>query len=462
MKKADILVAEIGSTITKLSAFGLKSSGGVSEPSFLGQGITLTTVNEGDVTIGLLGAMDDLSSRFEVKAEGVKLMASSSAAGGLKMTIHGLTRDMTLKAANEASLGAGAVIAYTTAGEMTDEDIEEIEELSPKLILLAGGVDYGEREIIIKNAQMLSTINKKTPIVYAGNVSVKKEVERIFDKSPHSLFVCDNVYPRIDELNLKPVKEVIQRAFSEHIVNAPGMEKVKEMVTGDVMPTPGAVMAASEMLYDEIGDLMTVDVGGATTDIHSVTPGSAKLSKMMVAPEPLAKRTVEGDLGVFYNAENILKQSGVNIDGIGDNIGRASDQKKIGENTGDVMPLPAKDIEKKKVQLLCRWAVNLAVWRHAGDIRVAYGTYGRNEVVEGKDLTAVKSIIGTGGALTRLGNGRDILRSIKRDPKKRKLLPPKDAEILIDNHYIMAAVGVMRDSHPDWALSLLNISLGLK
>jgi hypothetical protein len=101
------------------------------------------------------------------------------------------------------------------------------------------------------------------------------------------------------------------------------------------------------------------------------------------------------------------------------------------------------------------------MWRHAGEIKYAYGAYGRNELVEGRDLTAVRILIGTGGALTRLGGGEKILASIRTDPAKRKLLPPKAASVLLDRHYIMASAGVLLKKHPDTALVLLKESLGL-
>ena len=63
------------------------------------------------------------------------------------------------------------------------------------------------------------------------------------------------------------------------------MSEIKNIVNGPVIPTPGAVMAASKLLKDEIGDLITVDVGGATTDIHSVTAGSERINKILLAPE---------------------------------------------------------------------------------------------------------------------------------------------------------------------------------
>jgi hypothetical protein len=447
MKSPDILVAEIGSTITKLSAFaGIDST----RPTFLGQGIALTSVPEGDVTIGLGRAAEDMRSRLGVETgelgRDVEFLAVSSAAGGLRMTVHGLTRDMTLRAAREASLGAGAVVVYTTAGTITTDDAARIREHAPKLILLSGGVDYGERDIIVKNARALASINAaKIPVVYAGNVSTRDEVTRIFEDAGIEIFVTENVYPKIDELNVGPTRSVIQEVFSRHIVTAPGMERIKEMSRGgSVIPTPGAVLMAAEILYDRIGDLLVVDVGGATTDVHSVTEGSEKLAAMTVSPEPLAKRTVEGDLGVYINARHLIEES----------HGAIAD-------VGDVTPLPRTDPERERIGLLTRWAVDLSIWRHAGAVKVSYGAYGKSEIVEGRDLTLVKYLIGTGGALTRLPGGAEILTHIRRDPHKKKLLPPVGARVLIDADYIMAAAGIMGRRHRKAAEYLLMASAGL-
>jgi len=446
MKVPDMLVAEIGSTITKLSAFaGINTA----RPAFLGQGIALTSVSEGDVTIGLSRAGKDLEARCGVATgelgSDAELLAVSSAAGGLRMTVHGLTRDMTLKAAREASLGAGAVVVYTTAGAITAEDATRIKAHDPKLILLSGGVDYGERDIVVKNARALAAMGAPgIPVIYAGNAAVADEVMRIFKDAGMAVFVTENVYPGIDELNVGPTRSIIQEVFARHIITAPGMERIKEMAAGPVVPTPGAVLMAAEILYREIGDLVAVDVGGATTDVHSITEGSETLAAITVSPEPLAKRTVEGDLGVYINARHIVEQSHGAV-----------------EDIQNVTPLPATEKEQERIGVLTRWAVDLAIWRHAGAVRVSYGAYGKSEVVEGRDLTRVGYLIGTGGALTKLPGGAEILKTIRRDPHKRKLLPPADARALIDTDYIMASAGIIGRRHPDAAARLLMTSVGL-
>ena len=118
--KISVLVAEIGSTTTVVNAFGdIEDS-----PRFLGQGQAPTTVTEGDVNIGLNNAIDSLKKSLGVdKIEYDEMLATSSAAGGLKMTVHGLVYDMTVKAAREAALGAGANIPLVTAGRLRRSDI---------------------------------------------------------------------------------------------------------------------------------------------------------------------------------------------------------------------------------------------------------------------------------------------------------------------------------------------------
>ena len=214
------------------------------------------------------------------------------------------------------------------------------------------------------------------------------------------------------------------------------------MVSGEVMPTPAAVLRAAELLFDAVGDLVVVDVGGATTDVHSVTEGSEKYAAMMVGPEPASKRTVEGDLGVYRNASHVIRAAGGAID----------DKKSV-------EAIPGESASIAHSTALARWAVDLAVWRHAGEIRTAYGAYGKNEVVEGRDLTCVKHVVGTGGALTRLAAGKKILGSLRKDPSGRKLLPPAATPIRLDAHYIMAAAGVLSRRFPDAALPLLRESI---
>ena len=132
----EIIVAEIGSTTTVVSGF----SGLDAEPCLVGQGQGPTTMEQGAVRLGLNLALADLRRKLGTKKlEWQHIYACSSAAGGLKMTVHGLVYDMTARAAREAALGAGAVLHQVTAGPVSDADLAKTREIAPNIILLAWG-----------------------------------------------------------------------------------------------------------------------------------------------------------------------------------------------------------------------------------------------------------------------------------------------------------------------------------
>lgn len=454
MAKINLLVAEIGSTTTVVNAFDFDP-----KPKFIGQGQAFTSVEEGDVNVGIQEAIEDMKNSIGTDTlEYDKLIATSSAAGGLKMTVHGLVYDMTVKAAKEAALGAGANIKFITAGKLRRTDLKKIEEINPNIILLAGGIDYGERDTAIENAEKIVGLNINAPVIYAGNIENDEEIRLIFDEAGMEVYIVENVYPQIDTLNIEPTRKVIQDVFERHIIHAPGMEKVRDMVQGSIMPTPGAVMQASKLLYEDIGDLVTIDVGGATTDVHSVCEVSEEIQRILIAPEPFAKRSVEGDLGCYVSMKNVV-----------DFIGREELAKKlkIDEDELDVVikdhnPIPSTEIDITFSELLAEYATITAVKRHAGKYRDMYGGEGKKTLAQGKDLTPVKYIIGTGGALTRLPHRIEIMKKIALSNSGHELLPTKEANIIVDNDYIMASLGVMSLEHPEEALFLLKTSLGLQ
>ncbi len=455
--KVDVLVAEIGSTTTVVNAFKDIDS---ADPVFWGQGQAPTSVLEGDVRIGLQGAIDDLCARKGIDSlEYDEMLATSSAAGGLKMTVHGLVYDMTARAAKEAALGAGGIIHFVTAGKLRRTDLKKIQEIQPNLILIAGGVDYGERDTAIDNAEKIRSLGLKTPVIYAGNVENQEEMELIFDEeSGQKVYNVDNVYPKIDELNVEPCRKVIQDAFEDHITGAPGMEHVRDMVNGPIIPTPGAVMECTKLLYDCIGDLCVIDIGGATTDVHSVATESDMVARIMTSPEPKAKRTVEGDLGLYVNRMKV-------IESIGEENFRemcAAQGVDPDKTLETYVAIPKSEDEFKMVEILAEEACMKAVERHAGQIRYIYGPSGRSTTAEGKDLTTVKYIVGTGGALTRLPHRREIMgRICEYDQTGMRLFPTSHAEILVDNDYIMASLGALSMKHREGAIRLLEKSLGV-
>ena len=187
----DILVAEIGSTTTLVNAFnGIETD----TPRFIGQGQAPTSVLAGDVRIGLTEAVNDLAKNLGAQnIEYGKMFATSSAAGGLRMCVHGLVYDMTVKAAQAAALGAGAIIKLATAGKLSEFDIDDIKAIDPNLILLAGGTDYGERETAVYNAKLIAASGLKAPVIYGGNIQNRRIIEDVFSRAGIPVYITENV-----------------------------------------------------------------------------------------------------------------------------------------------------------------------------------------------------------------------------------------------------------------------------
>jgi uncharacterized protein (TIGR01319 family) len=443
--KIDLLVAEIGSTTTVITAYQLMEK----SVKLIAQTESYTTIDKGDVTIGIEKALKNMEEKVNDKISWEKFLATSSAAGGLSMTVHGLVYDMTVRAAKEAALGAGAILKYITSGKLRETHLKHILKIKPKLILLSGGVDYGEEETVLYNAELLSNLPLDIPIIYAGNTAVKEEIEEIFKEKNKNIIITENVYPKIDHLNVEPARKIIQEVFSKHIIHAPGMEKIYDVVDEEVIPTPAAVMNTTELLNELYGDVLTVDIGGATTDIDSVTDGSPEIQKILISPQPRSKRTVDGDMGIYINAHNVVEM-----------IGKEQIKKDF-ENYEEILknlsPYPQNDEQEKFATYLAKFCFLTSLKRHAGRIDYIFTPTGRKKVAQGKDLTAVKIIFGTGGILSRSKYKKEIFESLKQLKNSDDLLlPSKEVTFAYDKNYIFANIGVIANLDKEIAIKILQ------
>lgn len=442
--RIDCLVAEIGSTTTVVNAFNLHKG----PVEFLGRGMHKTTV-ETDVTIGLENAIKDLKNTLGVDSLFYdEMFASSSAAGGLKITVHGLVYEMTAKAAKQAALNAGANIYLITANRLEEEQIEQIKMIKPNMVVIAGGTDFGEKEVAFEN--LLQVLKLKIPIIYAGNIANHERIRKLDNKL---ITIVDNVYPRVDNLNIIPLRKAIYQIFEENIIHAKGMKDIFRVVDKVVVPTPGAVMDATLLLDEMFDGVITIDVGGATTDIHSVCETKEMYAKFSDG-EPAFKRTVEGDLGVFINRDLVVKTFKQNeLERI---LGFST--KQIAKIIEEETFVPTSKSGKELNEILTRQCVHQALDRHIGDLKSVFTTNGIKVIPDGKDTSLVKAIFLTGGALLHSQNGEKIIRDYL-DKQYTKLIPDKNVEIFFDYDYIFASIGVISSQYPEQAKILLKNSI---
>lgn len=458
MSAAHALLIDFGSTYTKLRAVDLEAG------RIVGSGQGPSTIRT-DITEGFQQALDALEDHLGQLPAFRHRLASSSAAGGLRMVTIGLVRELTAEAARRAALGAGARLIGTFTHHLTREDVATITEWQPDIILLAGGTDGGNRDVILHNAEALGTADLHCPVILAGNRSVADEArERL---GALEVRTTENVMPRHNVLNIEPARAAIRQVFIDRIVEAKGIERAHERFDAVLMPTPAAVLEAARLLADGtggerpgLGGVLVVDPGGATTDVHSVCAGlPAEGVIPRGLPEPRVKRTVEGDLGMRHNAATLVETVGV--EAIAREAGLAVPETTdiVQGFAASVERLPVSAAEHAADAALARLAVGLAVARHAGTLETVYTAAGAATVQHGKNLTGVSTVIGTGGALAYSRNPRSVLGSVAADPNEPLSLRPRAPRFLLDREYLLYACGLLASVAPETAYDLAVATL---
>lgn len=453
-----ILLIDFGSTYTKLTAVDVDSQ------ELLGTAASYTTVST-DINEGLNNALAKLKEKTG-ELEYTKCYACSSAAGGLRMITSGLVPELTGEAAKLASLGAGAKVIGVYSFQLTEDDIADIAREKPDIFLLVGGTDGGNTANILHNARMLATMQPDFPVVIAGNRTAARECERILkDFETH---VCPNVMPKFGQLQIEPTQKVIREIFLNRIIHAKGLSKASELLSDIMMPTPAAVLQAMDLLAqgcegeDGIGELIAVDVGGATSDVYSITDGMPEGMNTVYKglPEPYSKRTVEGDIGMRYSILGVAEAAGYRalseLSGLSEERCREL-VEYLSQNT-DTVPGDDPELKALDYAVACM-AVREAVARHAGTMEETYTLMGKTYVQTGKNLTRVKTIVVTGGSLIHSENPEKIAAFSLYDPAQPQSLRPMKADVLVDKTYILAAMGLLSSYYPQAALRIMKKEL---
>jgi uncharacterized protein (TIGR01319 family) len=442
------LLIDFGSTYTKVVAIDLRRVEVVASAR-------VPSTVETDITSGLEEALKRIAGKTSLtNLEKREALACSSAAGGLRMICAGFVPELTSKAANLAALGAGAKVIGGYSYKLTQQEVQEIENLAPDILLLAGGTDGGDEQVIVHNARMFSkTGTDIANIIVAGNKTAYDEIKAIFGDSRKNVVYTGNVMPEIGVLDVAPCNKEIRELFMKNIVKAKGIARARSIIKDIIMPTPAAVLEAAKLIaggYGNdagFGELIIIDPGGATTDVHSIAKGAPARPDIVMTglPEPYEKRSVEGDLGLKYNLDRLMELATARETPSGF-TGVVAKFRKGG--------LPETPEEYACHLLLSSLMVKIAMERHSGKIEVVYTPTGEKLVQHGKDLTGVKSVIGAGGPIIFSKDPRKILEGVLFQEENPFVLKPRTPRFFVDGQYILYAVGLLAQSEPGKALAL--------
>jgi len=485
-----IMATDCGSTTTKAILIEKKDG----EYRLIRRGEAPTTVEAPaeDVTKGVLnavGEIEDLEGRIFLKPgdEGVLIspdspdgvdiyMSTSSAGGGLQMTVAGVVKTMTGESAQRAALGAGAIVMDVVAsndGRLPHEKVADIRRLRPDMILLSGGIDGGTIDHVVELAEIVKAadpkprfgIGYKLPIIYAGNRDARDLVREELGEQME-LKIVENLRPVLERENLGPARDTIHELFMEHVMaQAPGYPRLMKWaghyVDGDwvqvpIMPTPGAVGKLIETVAKNEGiEVMGVDIGGATTDVFSVF--------MSIENETVFNRTVSANLGMSYSVSNVLASTGF------DNVMRwvpfHMDEADLRNRIRNKMirPTTIPQMLKELIveQAIAREALRLALVQHK---ELATGLKG---VAQERTIGDAFEQTQTGATLVNMMNLRLLIGSggvLSHAPRRSQaalmlidaFLPEGVTMLAVDSIFMMPQLGVLSEVLPKAATEVFD------
>ncbi|GAA4677333.1 methylaspartate mutase accessory protein GlmL [Nocardioides nanhaiensis] len=453
---ATVICLDVGSTFTKALLVGLC---GAEEGQVLATAEHRTTV-EGDVMDGVDACLAQLAAA-DPRARDAEVLACSSAGGGLRIAVLGNEEFVTAEAGRRVALSSGGtVVAVVAAAGRSATDLERhlrdaVAEARPDVVLLTGGTDGGNAEVLLTATAALVAAGWRGPVVAAGNVDAAEQVGDLLAAGgvPHVL--APNVVPRIGVLAPEGARAAVREVFLAHVIGGKHLSARPDFAALVRGATPDVVLTGVELLAGRAGDVVVVDVGGATTDVHSVVeidPEDATLARDVVAPTRVT-RTVEGDLGMRWSAVSTLEAAGLDDDPVLLDAARQR-RERPGLLPGDETdPEAAHAVEER----LARAAVGLALRRHAGRSRVVVSPEGRVVERTGRDLREVALLVGSGGVLRhgRPGVRERVLRGALADDGGGWQLP-EGGQVAVDDRYVLAAVGLLAGRHPGAATRLAD------
>lgn len=433
--EAAYLLADFGSTYTKLTAVEQTTG------RLLATAEHPTTL-ETDVMDGYDAALAALEAELP-GTEYSQRLACSSAGGGLRLAVVGQERLISAEAGNRVALSAGARVVAVTTGEL--QGVRELALTRPDVVLLVGGTDGGDESVLRRNAARLAASRLGVPVVVAGNVAARDDiVAQLTGRVP--VLAADNVLPDIGVVNPDSARAMIRRVFLEHVIGGRHLsasdrfrDLVKAVTPDAVLDGVTALAQAVAAAIPDSGDVMVVDVGGATTDVYSALsrPGERGLWEPHAVTDLSERRTVEGDLGVRWSAPGVVAAAEAGklpVDGL------AAPAELRAARPGH---LPEDAAEEAADLRLATLAGTLAIRRHARQV-TGYGARG------------VTHVVVSGGTFRHaVAADRDTaLAGMLADPGNRGLIG--GATALVDEHYVLAAAGLLTQFDPTTAVALLN------
>ncbi len=163
-----VLCVDFGSTFTKAALVDAESG------TLLGTASHRTTIDT-DVLDGYDACLGALRADHP-EVDGAKVLACSSAGGGLRVAVVGNEELVTAEAGRRVALSSGGKVVHVVALAADADPLPGLLASRPDVVLLVGGTDGGNTEALLAGARMLAGARWATPVVVAGNVDAREDV----------------------------------------------------------------------------------------------------------------------------------------------------------------------------------------------------------------------------------------------------------------------------------------------
>ena len=451
-----IALVDFGSTFTKLTITEAETG------RLLGAAQAPTTAGT-DVMEGYRTALDRALGQAPARLTIVRRLAASSAGGGLRVAAIGLVPEYTAQAARQAALNAGARVVLQLSGRLDERAVAALEAVQPEIVLFSGGTDGGQRKQVLENAEALSRARIESRIVVACNRNVADAAAAMVVPRGRVRIVA-NVLPAIGRLDIEPARTAIHDEFIRHVIRGKDLSRAEEFHRAVIMPTPEAVLRAARLIAAGAGgtapaDVVVIDLGGATTDVHAaIAPKPMPVGVRLVGlPALPLRRTVEGDLGMRWSAPGVLDADAEWLEAEWRAAGKTSDALRgaCARRRREPDYLPDDPDEARIDRALATACVTHALQRHCGTLKTVFiPGQGADFEQQGADLRDVPLLIGTGGVLGRQAAGEAMLQGAL-ERQSQSALTPRAPALALDRRHVLAAAGLLSTVNDSGARALL-------
>jgi hypothetical protein len=434
-----ILGADFGSVHTRV--IFIDQVGGQYRLVARAQALTTADPPFGDVTIGLIRALDQITNligrqfmagdQIAIGSGGPvgadQFVATASGGRPMRAVLVGLMPDVSM-ASGRAALASVYVdrVDEFSVGDLRSEE-EQVNTLlnkRPDLIFIVGGTDNGASETMltlmrtVRLAVSLLPIGERPVVLYAGNDALLPQVRALFQDEVE-LFTASNVRPTLEVERLDGAQLELAVAYGTFKANTGGYKDLLSLSRLGVLPTANSYI--NIMRY--LGELAPGGLGAFLVDVGSST---------LTLAATLQKRpfiSIRPDLGLGHSASIALERVGaeavlrwLSFKATADDILNYVNNKTLSPSTIPQTP-EELEIEFALTRVMVSYALD--------EFRQTWGSLARSVL-----LPHFTPIIGTGAVFTQ-GVDPGLSAMLLLD----SLQPTGVVSLKLDSYGIIAALG---------------------